>query len=130
MSASPQRIRTVIADDSPLTVRTISRCLQVEPAVQVVGTASNGAEALKMIEELQPDLVLLDLQMPRMNGLQVASWVTAEFPTTRVVIVTGLDVSSLAARLSEMGVHSIIAKQELTEQLPELVRKILGAPSS
>jgi DNA-binding NarL/FixJ family response regulator len=60
----------------------------------------------------------------------VASWVTAEFPATRVVIVTGLDVSPLAPRLSEMGVHSIIAKQDLTEQLPELVHKILNAPSS
>jgi DNA-binding NarL/FixJ family response regulator len=130
MSAFPQRIRTVIADDSPLTVRTISRCLQVEPAVQVVGTASNGAEALKMVEELQPDLVLLDLQMPRMNGLQVASWVTAEFPATRVVIITGLDVSPLAPKLSEMGVHSIIAKQDLTEQLPELVHQILGVARS
>ena len=129
MLASPQRIRTVIADDSPLTVRTISRCLQIEPAVQVVGTASNGAEALKMVEELQPDLVLLDLQMPRMNGFQVASWLAAELPATRVVIVTGIDVSNLAARLSEMGVHSIIAKEDLTEQLPELVHKILGAPT-
>jgi DNA-binding NarL/FixJ family response regulator len=130
MSASPQRIRTLIADDSPLAVRSIRSCLQIEPAVQVVGTASNGAEALKMIEELQPDLVLLDLQMPRMNGLQVASWMAAEFPTTRVVIVSGIDVSYLAARLSEMGVHSIIAKQDLTEQLPELVRKILNVPAS
>jgi DNA-binding NarL/FixJ family response regulator len=130
MSASPQRIRTLIADDSPLAVRSIRYCLQVEPAVQVVGTASNGAEALKMIEELRPDLVLLDLQMPRMNGLQVASWLTAEFPTTRVVIVTGIDVSYLAARLSEMGVHSIIAKQDLTEQLPDLVHKILNLPNS
>jgi DNA-binding NarL/FixJ family response regulator len=129
MSASPQPIRTVIADDSPLAVRTISRCLQVEPAVQVVGTASNGAEALKMVEELQPDLVLLDLQMPRMNGLQVASWLTAEFPAIRVVIVTGIDVSYLAPRLSEMGVHSIIAKQDMTEQLPELVHKILSVPT-
>jgi chemotaxis response regulator CheB len=58
MSAFPQQIRTLIADDSPLAVRTISRCLQKEPAVQVVGAAANGAEALKMIEELQPDLVL------------------------------------------------------------------------
>jgi DNA-binding NarL/FixJ family response regulator len=130
MSSSPQRIRTLIADDSPLAVSTIRRCLQTEPAVQVVGTASNGAEALRMIEELQPDLILLDLQMPRMNGLQVASWLAAEFPTIRVAIVTGLDVSCLAPRLSEMGVHSIIAKQDLTEQLPDLVRKILGVPRS
>ncbi|HYU46012.1 MAG TPA: response regulator [Terriglobales bacterium] len=130
MSASPQRIRALIADDSPFAVRSIRSCLQAEPAVQVVGTASNGAEALKMIEELQPDLVLLDLQMPRMNGLQVASWLAAEFPTIRVVIVTGIDVSYLAARLTELGVHSIIAKQDLTEQLPALVHKILNAPSS
>jgi DNA-binding NarL/FixJ family response regulator len=127
MSAFPQRIRTLIADDSPLAVNTIRRCLQTEPAVQVVGTAANGAEALKMIEELQPDLVLLDLQMPRMNGLQVASHLVAEFPEIRVAIVSGIEVSYLAARLSEMGVNSIIAKQDLTEQLPDLVHNILGA---
>jgi DNA-binding NarL/FixJ family response regulator len=126
MPSQAQRIRTVIADDSPLAVRSIRSCLQAEPAVQVVGTASNGAEALRMIEELRPDLVLLDLQMPRMNGLQVASWLTAEFPAIRVVIVTGIDVSYLAARLSQMGVHSIISKQDLREQLPELVHKILN----
>jgi two-component system, NarL family, response regulator DesR len=128
MSTSPQRIRTLIADDSPLAVRSIGACLQVEPAVQIVGTASNGAEALKMIEELHPDLVLLDLQMPRMNGLQVASHLAQEFPAIRVVIVSGLDVAYLTERLWELGVHSIIAKQDLTEQLPDLVRKIL-APS-
>ena len=130
MSSSPRRIRTLIADDSPLAVRCINSCLQVEPAVQVVGTASNGAEALQMIEELQPDLVLLDLQMPRMNGLQLASHLATEFPAIRVVIVSGIDVSYLTARLSEMGVHSIIAKQDLPEQLPELVHQILGSPGS
>jgi DNA-binding NarL/FixJ family response regulator len=130
MSAFPQQIRTVIADDSPLAVRSICTCLQKEPAVQVVGTAANGAEALRMIEELQPDLVLLDLQMPRMNGLQVASHLAAEFPEIRVAIVSGIEVSYLAARLSEMGVHSIIAKQEMTEQLPDLVHNMLDAPAA
>jgi DNA-binding NarL/FixJ family response regulator len=127
MPSSPARIRTLIADDSPLAVRSINSCLQVEPAVQVVGTASNGAQALQMIEELQPDLVLLDLQMPRMNGLQLASHLSTEFPAIRVAIVSGIDVSYLTARLSEMGVHSIIAKQDLPEQLPELVHQILGS---
>jgi two-component system response regulator DesR len=123
-----QQIRTVIADDSPFAVRSICSCLQAEPAVQIVGTASDGAAALSMIQKLRPDLVLLDLQMPCMNGLEVASRLAAEFPAILVVIVTGIDVSDSAARLSELGVHGVIAKQELSEQLPEVLHRILHIP--
>jgi len=66
--------------------------------------------------------------MPRMNGLQVASHLAAEFPEIRVVIVSGIEVSYLASRLSEMGVHSIIAKQDMTKQLPDVLHKIFSAP--
>lgn len=124
------QIRTVIADDSPLAVRSICSCLQDEPAVQVVGTASDGADALSMIEKLRPDLVLLDLQMPRMNGLEVASRLAAQFPAILVVIVTGIDVSSSTAKLSELGVHGIVAKQDLSEQLPDVLHRILHIPRS
>jgi DNA-binding NarL/FixJ family response regulator len=123
-----QRIRTVVADDSPLAVRAICSCLQGEPTVLIAGTASDGVEALSMIEKLRPDLVLLDLQMPRMNGLEVAARLAAEFPAILVVMVTGIDVSNLAARLSELGVHGIVDKQDLSEQLPELLHRILPVP--
>jgi DNA-binding NarL/FixJ family response regulator len=126
----PQRIRTLVVDDSPIAVRTICSCLQDEPAIQIVGTASDGFEALSIAERLQPDLVLLDLQMPRMNGLEAASRLATEFPAILVVIVTGLDASNVAANLSQFGVHGIIAKQHLSEQLPVLLHQILHTPPS
>lgn len=128
MLPHPRQIRTVIADDSPVAVRSICSCLQEEPAVQIVGTASDGADALSMIEKLRPDLVLLDLQMPRMNGLEVASRLAAEFPAILVVIVTGIDVSDSATRLSQLGVHAVVAKQEMSEQLGQVLHQILHIP--
>jgi two-component system, NarL family, response regulator DesR len=124
----PQRVRTLVADNSPLAVRTICACLEVEPAVQIVGTASNGDEALALIEKLRPDLVLLDLELPRMNGLEIASRLAAGFPAIRVIIVTSVDVFHWIAKLSEVGVYGIIAKQGLREQLPELLNRILQLP--
>lgn len=122
------RIRTVIADDSPLAVQIVCSCLQVDSSVEIVGTASDGAEALSLIEKLRPDLVLLDLQMPRMNGLEVASRLAVEFPAILVVIVTAIDVSNLSARLSAFGVHGVIAKQDLSEQLPALLHQMFHIP--
>ncbi len=130
MLPHPQRIRTVVADDSPLALRTICSCLQEEPAVKIVGTASDGAEALSMIEELRPDLVLLDLELPRMNGFEVASRLAAEFPATLVVVVTSVNVFQSIPKLSKLGVYGIVAKQDLSEQLPELLNRILRLPRS
>lgn len=130
MLPAVQTIRTVVADDSPLALRAICSCLQEDPALQIAGTASDGVEALAIIEQLRPDLALLDLQMPRMSGLEVASRLAREFPAIRVVIVTGLDVPNSAAGLSELGVHGVVAKQDLSEQLPDLLRRILNFPRS
>ena len=121
----PQPIRTVIADDSPLAVNAIRSCLQQEPSIEIVGTAADGTEAIAVIQRLQPDLVLLDLKMPNMNGLQVASWLADQYPSIVRVIVTGLDVLDSLARLPELGGHPIVAKQDMSEQLPKVLSELL-----
>jgi DNA-binding NarL/FixJ family response regulator len=120
----------MIADDSPRTVRSICSCLQEEPAVQIVGTAPNGGEALSMIERLRPELVLLDLDLPGVNGFEIASRVAAEYPATLVIALTSVDVFSAIAKLSKVGVYGIVAKQDLRRQLPELLHRILRLPLS
>jgi DNA-binding NarL/FixJ family response regulator len=129
MQPHTQRIiRTVIADSSPRVVRTICSCLQEEPAVQIVGTAADGAAALSLIETLRPDLVLLDLELPCMTGFEVASRLAAEFPATLVVVVTRADVFQSIAKLSKLGVYGIVARQDLRKQLPQLLHRILLLP--
>jgi CheY-like chemotaxis protein len=127
-SIAPQqqeRIRTLVVDDSPAALRTICSCLEDQPAVHVVATANGGPEGLSLAEELKPDLVLLDLQMPRMNGLQVAAQLSKEFPSMLLVIVTGVDATSLRARLNEWGVSGLVTKQHMTEEFPQLFNRIL-----
>lgn len=120
-------IRTLIADDSPYALRSICSCLQDQPNAQIVGTAADGVCALELAERLRPDLALLDLQMPRMSGLEVASHLAAKVPATVVVIVTGLDI--LGAVSPDLhGVHSVIHKRDMSIELPEFFRKVF--PSS
>lgn len=118
-------IRTLVVDDSPAALRTICSCLEDQPAVQVVATATGGPEGLSLAEKLKPDLVLLDLQMPRMNGLQVASQLAKKFPSMLLVIVTGVDASGLGSRLREWGVSGLVTKQHMTEEFPQLFQRIL-----
>ena len=125
MHLATERIRTLVVDDSPLALKRICSCLDSKPALQVVGTAADGKEALRQAEKLHPELVLLDLQMPGFNGLEVASRLSGNPHAPAVVIITGLDVSGLTDRLGDFGVSGLVRKQYLNEELPQLLDRIL-----
>jgi two-component system, NarL family, response regulator DesR len=130
MSPQKDRLRTLIVDDSELAVHTICSYLEEMPWVRVVGTAMNGADALALVAKLHPDLVLLDLQMPGMSGLEVASRLASDFPGILVVIVTGLDAPKLGLRLSDRGVYGLVRKQHMNTELPEMLDQILHSHAS
>jgi two-component system, NarL family, response regulator DesR len=117
-------------DDSELALHTISSYLEEMPWVQVVGTAMGGVDALSLAAKVHPDLVLLDLQMPGMNGLEVASRLASEFPDILVVIVTALDAPTLRLRLSDRGVYGVVSKQRMNQELPEMLDQILHLHAS
>jgi DNA-binding NarL/FixJ family response regulator len=129
MPVATERIRTLVVDDSPLALNRICSCIDSEPILQLVGTAANGVEALRQAEKLHPDLVLVDLQMPGINGLEVASRLSGDADSPTVVIVTGLDVSGLSDRLGDFGVAGLLSKQHLSEELPRLLHRILPSAS-
>lgn len=130
MGPQKDRLRTLIVDDSELALHTICSFLGEMPWVQVVGTALDGAEALSLAAKVHPDLVLLDLQMPGMNGLEVASRLASEFPDILVVIVTAIDVPKLGLRLSDRGVYGLVSKQRMDQELPEMLDQILHSHAS
>jgi DNA-binding NarL/FixJ family response regulator len=125
MHPAPHRVRTLVVDDSPLALQRICSFLDSELPLQVIGTAADGPEALTRNEQLHPDLVLLDLQMPGMNGLEVAAKITGQTRETIVIIITGLEVPALTQRLRECGIAGLVSKQHLTDELPELLDRIL-----
>jgi DNA-binding NarL/FixJ family response regulator len=82
-------LRLLIADDYAPFTCTLEQLLAREKSVEVVGVAHDGAEAVELAASLDPDVVLLDLDMPRLNGFQAAERIKERSPATRIVIVTG-----------------------------------------
>lgn len=81
-----ERIRVVIVEDSPFMRRMIVDALEADPGIDVVGEAADGREALRMVVELRPDCVTLDLEMPRMDGLETLRYIMSEWPTPVVIL--------------------------------------------
>jgi YesN/AraC family two-component response regulator len=101
MNAAP--VRVVLADDTE-DIRLLTRTvLDLDGGFEVVGEAATGAEALALVRELAPDVVVLDLAMPEMDGLQVLPVIREESPTTRVVVMSGFERSALGAEAFALG---------------------------
>ena len=80
-------IRIGIADDNELVRETLRLMLDCSPNIQVVGEAENGSEAIAMVEAFQPDVVLMDISMPVVNGIQATRSITSNFPDTKVIVL-------------------------------------------
>jgi len=104
-------VRVVVADDSPFICKLMSSYLQSSPDIEVVGTALNGKRAIKLVQELRPDAVTLDLEMPGMHGLEVLEYIMHECPTP-VIIISGVSGKGAAITLSalELGAVDFILK--------------------
>ena len=119
MSPVPQRRRVVLADDHPSVLTALMRILK--PYCDVVSIATNGEDLLRRVEEALPDVVVTDISMPRMNGLDACRHIRRIFPEVRVVIVGGLFDEDLLASAFEYGAHAVVRKVDMTRELPPAV---------
>jgi CheY-like chemotaxis protein len=117
----------LVADDSEQVRKYVSKLLRTNPDFQVCGEAVNGMEAVAKAKELQPDLVILDLGMPVMNGLEAARELKNILPVVPIILFTlhGSMISDEQAARS--GVDLVVAKSDIT-QLNEHVRSLLPRP--
>jgi DNA-binding NarL/FixJ family response regulator len=120
----PGQIRTLVVDDSPVAVRAICSFLKTQNAIDLVGTARGGRQAIEQAMTLHPDLVLLDLQMPEMNGLEVTQRLNQVSPNTRVIIVTVLDSESAKEACLASGGHGYVLKNRLFQDLLAAIRAV------
>jgi len=109
----PRPLRTLVVDDSVVLLQNLCAYLSGQPAFQVVGTAVNGSEALYMAEMLGPDLILMDLRMPVMDGLQATAILRRRVPNTRIVIMTLDDSAPTEAQARAQGAHGFIWKLQI-----------------
>lgn len=114
-------------DDSPNALRAMCSTVARQPNLSIVGSATNGREALAVARSLRPDLVLLDLEMPVMDGIEAASCLGRECPATRVVMVTIHDTPELRKLCYDRGACGFIAKHALKDDLPTVVMRLFGS---
>jgi len=122
MSCNP--IRIVIAEDQALVLGALAALLGLEDDLQVVGTAGNGRDALEQCRLLRPDIVLTDVEMPQMTGLELAVQLAADRLPCKVVIVTTFARSGYLRRALEAGVRGYLLKDAPAETLAAAIRQV------
>jgi NarL family two-component system response regulator LiaR len=115
-------IRVIIAEDHNLVRQGLRSLLDQSDDVQVVGEAATGQEAIELTERLQPDVIVMDLSMPRMDGAQAAERILALHSTTQVVILSMYADTTMVQQLLRRGVKGYLLKDAVTEELLLAVR--------
>jgi len=118
------RARVLLADDHVLLLEAFRRML--EPAVEVVGAVADGAALVEQALALEPDLVVADVSMPRMNGLEAARRLRGELPGTRVVFLTVNEDPQLAAEAFALGASGYLLKSSTATELQQAIRAVLA----
>jgi DNA-binding NarL/FixJ family response regulator len=118
------RIRILLADDHAITRDGTRRLLDTEADFEVVAEASDGEEAVRLAQELRPDILLLDISMPRLNGVQVAQVLRQNLPETRIVILTGYGSDQYAQPLVRLGVSGYLSKTASFDELVQALRSV------
>jgi DNA-binding NarL/FixJ family response regulator len=120
----PARRRVLIADDSAAFRTAVSRLLEQLSEVELVGVAADGEEALDLVENTRPDLVVMDLKMPRLDGLRTAIKLRAEFPRVRVIIISLHDSAESKAASRAAGAVRFIPKHRVRQELPDAIAEL------
>ncbi|SBW28697.1 response regulator receiver protein [Candidatus Protofrankia californiensis] len=119
-------VRVVVADDADGVRDLVCLLLDMEPDFVVVGQARDGAEAIEIVSCTEPDLVLLDVAMPVMDGLTALPAVRRVAPRARVVIFTGFSEQALGEQASALGAHALIEKGLAVDSLVDRLREVCG----
>lgn len=113
--------RILLVDDSEVARRSIRSVLEPFRQCSVCGEASDGVEAVEKARQLQPDMILMDVSMPRMDGLQATRIIRQEFPTTKIIIVSQNDPALIRWQAAEVDAHASVSKSRLfVDLIPEI----------
>ncbi len=121
---SLRKITILIVDDHPIIREGLRKLLEMEHDIDVIAEAGSGEQALEMARQTQPDVVLLDINLPHLNGLQVASQLKADRNRTGVILLTAYDDAEQVLHAMRAGASAYCPKDIETERLVEVIRQV------
>ena len=124
MTSAPKPIRIALVDDHPILRQGIAALISDQPDLQLVGQASNGLEAIEQFRLHRPDVMLMDLQMPGMNGIDAMSAIRGEFPDARFVVLTTYTGDVQIVRALKAGARAYLLKSLLHRELLDTIRSV------
>ena len=123
-------IRVLITDDHPVVRRGLNALLATKEEIQLVGEAANGKEAVEKVKELSPDVILMDLVMPEMDGVQAITEIIQEFPEAKILVMTSFATDEKVFPAIKAGALGYLLKDSSPEELIDAIHQVyLGEPS-
>lgn len=127
---STKLIKVLLVDDQPLVRMGFSMVLSAQDDIQIVGEASDGQVALKQVAALKPDVVLMDVRMPNMNGIEATEKIVENYPQTKVLVLTTFDIEEYAFAALRVGASGFLSKDALPDQLVQAIRSVSAGDAS
>lgn len=124
-----EKIRVLVADDHEMIRQAVVMMLRQEPDIEVVGEAGDGAEAVRIATEMMPDVVLMDVRMPRRSGIEATAQIKETSPTTRIVMLTVSDEEADLYDAVKAGASGYLLKHTPVEEIAEAVRNVFTGQS-
>lgn len=119
-----ESIRLLIVDDHPIVRRGLRMCLGEHPRIQILGEATDGRDALNKAHELKPDVILMDIDMPQMNGLAVTDLLRREMPEVKVLILSMYSNTDYVMRIIQSGARGFVLKEAPPEEVVQAIETV------
>jgi DNA-binding NarL/FixJ family response regulator len=120
-----EKIRIVLADDHPIVLDGLRNLIRAEPDLELVGEAASGLGALKIIREQRPDIAVLDISMPELNGILLSRRLAGEMPALRLLVLTLHEDRAYLNQALEAGVRGYVLKRSAVENLVQAIRAVM-----